>query len=244
MLQQKADIIRQLQRDILPLQGYKPLPGTAKHIGLGLMEKAFPNGIFPIWAIHECITNTPEEGAATAGFMSGLLAGLTKNNSTCIWVSTSRRVFPPALQAFGLLPERMLFVDVQKEKDALWVMEEALKCEGLAAVIGEIRNLDFKTSRRLQLAVEQSRVTGFIIRHNLKQLNTIACVARWKIAPLASDINMPGVGFARWKVELLKVRNGKPGSWEMEWHAGKLRIVQPEKQPIWLTGLSHYGSAI
>jgi len=34
-------------------------------------------------------------------------------------------------------------------------MEEALKCAGLAAVIGEVREMDFKQSRRLQLAVEQ-----------------------------------------------------------------------------------------
>jgi protein ImuA len=34
-------------------------------------------------------------------------------------------------------------------------MEEALKCEGLAAVIGEIKEISFSDSRRLQLAVEQ-----------------------------------------------------------------------------------------
>jgi protein ImuA len=33
--------------------------------------------------------------------------------------------------------------------------------------------------------------------------------------------DMPGVGFPRWNVELLKVRNGKPGSWQIEWKAGK-----------------------
>ena len=37
----------------------------------------------------------------------------------------------------------------------LWVIEEALKCEGLAAVIGEIKELSFTQSRRLQLAVEK-----------------------------------------------------------------------------------------
>jgi protein ImuA len=37
--------------------------------------------------------------------------------------------------------------------------------EGLAAVVAEIQELSFMTSRRLQLATEQSGVTGFMLRH-------------------------------------------------------------------------------
>jgi protein ImuA len=36
---------------------------------------------------------------------------------------------------------------------------------------------------------------------------------------------MPGVGFPRWNVELLKVRNGKPGSWQIEFAAGRFRHI-------------------
>jgi protein ImuA len=44
-------------------------------------------------------------------------------------------------------------------------------------------------------------------------------VARWKIIPLASKLEegMPGIGFPRWRVDLLRVRNGNPGSWNIEW---------------------------
>ena len=68
-------------------------------------------------------------------------------------------------------------------------MEEALKCDGIAAVVGEIQELSFTVSRRLQLAVEQSRVTGFILRNNPRNLNTTACVTRWKITPLSKYVN-------------------------------------------------------
>ena len=76
-----------------------------------------------------------------------------------------------------------------------------------------MRELNFTSSRRLQLAVEQSRVTGFIIREDPKQLGTTACISRWKINSLPSALpdKMPGLGFPRWQVELLKARNGKPG---------------------------------
>jgi len=109
----------------------------------------------------------------------------------------------------------------------LWVMEEALKCEGLAAVICEIPELGFTASRRLQLAVEESQVTGFILRRNPKSINTTACITRWKItaAPSETENKMPGTGFPRWNVELLKVRNGKPGKWIVEFAGGKFRHV-------------------
>ena len=42
----------------------------------------------------------------------------------------------------------------------MWAIEEALKCDGLAAVIGEMKELSFTNSRRLQLAVEKSHVTN------------------------------------------------------------------------------------
>jgi protein ImuA len=98
-------------------------------------------------------------------------------------------------------------------------MEEALKCPALSAVVGEIRDLDFTASRRLQLAVERSCVTGFVIRKNLSTINTTACVSRWRITSLpgATDDDMPGVGFPVWKIELLRMRNGQPGCWVVRW---------------------------
>ena len=110
-------------------------------------------------------------------------------------------------------------------------MEEALKCKGLSAVIGEMPELSFTTSRRLQLAVEQSQVTGFILRNNPKNINTTACVTRWKISSLPSQLagGMPGVGFPRWNVALLKVRNGYPANWDIELFAGRMKLVTTSK---------------
>jgi protein ImuA len=113
-------------------------------------------------------------------------------------------------------------------------MEEGLKCPGLTAVIGELNELTFTESRRLQLAVEHSHTTGFIIRHNPQKINTTACVSRWKISSLISDTfdDLPGIGFPKWRVELLRMRNGKSGAWDLQWingnfvTPGKLAAVQ------------------
>ena len=227
MPEKKNDIIAQLQREILPLQGFKSLlKSNVVDVGLGTIEKSFPDARFPLGAVHEFFCTCAEQAAATEGFVSGILSSLMRGGRVSLWITSSRTVFPPALKNFGIQPDRIIFIYLQKEKDILWAMEEALRCEGLAAVVGEIQELGFTASRRLQLAVEQSRVTGFIIRRNPKNLTT-ACVTRWRITSIPSVLadNIPGVGFSRWKVELLKVRNGRTGNWELEWTAGKFRQI-------------------
>ena len=220
MNKSKADIFARLQKEILPLQGFKSaLTRTAIDIGPGPIKHAFPGAAFPLGAVHEFICNGPESATATSGFIAGILSALMKHSGASVWVSSSRKIYPSALKFFGIEPDKIIFIDLQKEKDVLWAMEEALKCEGLAAVVAEMQELSFTASRRLQLAIEQSQVTGFILRQYSRNLNTTACVTRWKVSSISSVLpdDMPGVGFPRWQVELLKVRNGKPGKWEIEW---------------------------
>ena len=224
----KQDIVSRLRKDILLWEGFKlPSAGMAGGLGLGSVESAFPNGIFPTGVIHEMLCPTPEQAAATSGFMGGLLASLMQQGGVCLWIGTSRKLFPPSLMIFDVEPDRMIFVDLQREKDVLWATEEALKCEGVAAVVAELREISFAQSRRLQLAVENSKVTGFILRNDPRKINTTTCVARWQITHLPSELEekMPGVGFPRWQVELLKVRNGNPGSWKLEWVNGCFTVV-------------------
>ncbi|MDQ0965390.1 protein ImuA [Flavobacterium sp. W4I14] len=231
------ELIDKLQQDILLWQGLKPqVAGKADAIGLGAIETAFPNGVFPKKAIHEFITIAPEDSAATDGFIGGLLAILMKDGAACVWISTARKLFPLSLRLFNADPERIIFMDVQTEKDVLWIMEESLKCKGLAVVVAELSDLSLIESRRLQLAVEQSGVTGFILRKDERKTASTVATARWKISPLPSltERGMPGLGFPRWQVELLKVRSGKPGSWVMEWAGDAFRQLEPEQQhAIW-----------
>lgn len=227
MSAKRADIISRLQNDILLLQGYKPGKSPAVDIGLGPIKYSFPNATFPLGAIHEFISTSTEDSAATCGFIAGILGSLMRNGGTSLWISSARKLFPPSLKAFGIQPDHFIFLDLQKEKHVLWAMEEALKCGALTAVIGETQELSFTSSRRLQIAVEKSQVTGFILRNNLLKQNTTACVARWRINSMISESggDLPGIGFPHWKVELLRIRNGKPGSWEVKWEMGRLKPV-------------------
>jgi len=226
MLPQKADIIARLQREIFPLQGFKPLRNDLININLGRINEAFPNSRFPLAAIHEFLVAKNESAAASAGFIAALLGKLMQNKGAAIWISSQQNIFPPALHYFGIEPHQLIFIHQQKQKHIQWIIEEALKCEGLAAVVGEIKDFNFMASRRLQLAVEQSRVTGFIL-HHCTSPSTTASIAKWKITSLSSleEDGLPGLGFPHWQVEILKSRNGKPGSWQIEWKENAFREI-------------------
>ncbi len=228
MSSSNADIIAQLRKDILPLLGFRSTMGnTSLDAGLGPLKYSFPNALFPTGAMHEFLSNGLEGKTATIGFIAGILSSLMQNNGVSVWISPSQTIFPPALKAFGIDPDKIIFIILKKEKDILWTMEEALKCDGLSSVVSELREVNFTASRRFQLAVEQSRVTGFILRCDPKNSNTNACIARWRVAsiPGVSYNDLPGLGFPRWNVDLLKIRNGKPGNWQLEWTAGKFRHI-------------------
>jgi len=215
----QRDIVRELQQRILTMQS-SVKPGDERNgIGLGPIEDAFPKGVFPTGAVHEFVSYEPESAAATSGFLACLLNRVTTKTGFCLWISSRRLVFPPALKLLGINPECIIFIDLPTDKDVLWAVEEALRCDALIAVVGEVKELNFTNSRRLQLAIEYSKVTGFIHRVYPRTKNATACIARWKISPLPGIIEegMPGVGFPKWNVELTKVRSGRPGSWHIAW---------------------------
>lgn len=224
-------VIDQLQEQILKIQGQKHASdGQNQSLALGMIEQWFPGGTFPRGAIHELISTSSEDASCTSGFLSVVLNKLMPQGGSCLWISTvpRRSVFPPALKAFGVDPERILFLDAPRPKETLWAIEEALKCGALSAVVGELSELSFNESRRLQLAVENSRVTGFIHRFRPKSENAVACVSRWKITSLPSELpnSKPGLGFPRWNIELLKVKNGVPRSCQVQWSDTGLEYLQ------------------
>ncbi|HXD77810.1 MAG TPA: hypothetical protein VN616_08370 [Puia sp.] len=229
----QKEIMQQLQQEILLRQGFRPPTPAEIDVGLGLVANAFPQRIFPTGAIHELVSDGDGSAAASAAFVATLTGRLMVRGGACIWIGRDRAIFPPGLAAFGVDADKVIFIRARRDKELLWIMEEALKSEGLSAVVGEIRDVGLIASRRLQLAVEQSRVTGFLLRDSPRNRNPIATVARWRITPAASEIGeLPGVGHCRWNVELLRVRNGQPGNWILEWQAGHFRMVFPAIQTM------------
>lgn len=221
----KQEILSSLKKQILLMEGFKE-PVLTEETSLGRINNAFPNNVFPFSALHEFFCFNQEEATASSAFIAGILSSRLCKGGTAAWISSSKKIFPPALKWFGIQPHQVLFLHVKKEKDVSWAVNEALKCSSLSAVIGEMPEMSLTASRRFQLAIEDAGVGCFILRNNPKNLLTTA-VSRWHIKPMHSKTEggFPGIGYPRWQVNLLKVRNGKIGSWDIEWSDGCFRYV-------------------
>ena len=235
----QKDMMDRLRQDILLMQGQRPVTGElSRRVNLGPVLEAFPHKVFPVGAVHEYLSFEPANTAATTGFIAGILSSMMLGSGACVWISRQNNLFPPGFTTFGLEPHRILFIHLKRDKDICWATEAALQVAGIAGVVSELPELDFTASRRLQLAVEKSGVTGFILREKPRNINSTACVSRWQIAPTASySQGVPGVGVPCWQVDLLKIKGGKPGSWQLKWMNHGFQALTDASIPIISTPL-------
>lgn len=228
----KSNIISALRADILRLEGFRAhYAGSSPHVS-DPIHHAFPGAAFPSGATHEFLLSAIENFSATGAFITMIVSSWLNTKEAIVWIGAEQKLMPSALEPFGIAPDRFLFARVMKEKDLLWVTEEALKCPAVGAVVSEVMDMSFTASRRLQLAVEESRTTGFIIRPDRLKLTPTACVSRWRVSQLPSESidDLPGIGFPKWKVELLRVRNGQPGVWNVQWAEQQLTYLSTYNQ--------------
>jgi protein ImuA len=183
------------------------------------LDGHLPAGGLARGAVHEIWEAGPsgEHGASAVLFAAGLAARL---GGPVLWCLRRRDLFAPGLSAAGLHPDRILFVETWHEADVLPVLEEGLRGGGLAAVVGEVARFALTPSRRLQLAAERSGVTALVLRRwraAALGAEPTAAATRWRVTPASSSpLPAPGVGRARWHVELLRCRGAEPRSWLLE----------------------------
>ena len=135
------------------------------------------------------------------------------------------------------LRHRVIHVAAKTPEDALFAMEEGLKCRDLACVIGEIagnpRKLDFTASRRLSLAAEKHGVALWLVRLDASP-DLSSARMRWRVVAAPSlpqrwDGDAPGA--ARWRAELFRARGHLPGEWMMSDADGSLHAEPQTTAP-------------
>ncbi|HZZ88661.1 MAG TPA: protein imuA [Caulobacteraceae bacterium] len=163
-----------------------------------------------------------ETAAASAAFVARLARPLAARGEL-VWVLRRDDLYAPGLVDLGLPAERLIQVCARNEDEALAVIEDALRTPGVAAVFGEVDEVDLVAGRRLQLACEQARATGFMLRRRPyggagKGETGAAAATRWTIAPSPSEpaSGVPGLGAPRWRVTLERCRGGRTGAWILE----------------------------
>ncbi|VVT14734.1 recA-like protein [Erythrobacter sp. EC-HK427] len=180
-------------------------------------------------------------GGALALALDGLRARAAANDAgdasaieekAILWVQEARAIKLGGRPYRAGLPEdwrhRLIHVAAKTPEDALFALEEGVRCRDFACVIGEVagnpKALDFTASRRLSLAAEKHGVPLFLVRLDAAP-DLSSARMRWRLraAPSAPPLwNASAPGKAAWQAELFRARKHPPGEWVLREQDGRL----------------------
>ncbi len=180
-------------------------------------------------ALHNEVFASGDEGAGTAAALALALDDLSAcgnsqiEEKSILWVqdtaSIRRNGRPYRLGLPSHLQHRIIHVAAREVEDALFALEEGMRCRDLAFIVGEIagnpKALDFTASRRLSLTAEKHGVPLFLVRHDASR-DLSSARMRWQVSSAASSRprwNISAPGTPAWHAELFRSRSHAPGEW-------------------------------
>jgi protein ImuA len=197
-------------------------------LGPPALDRALGGGLC-LQRLHEIVPEGVFQLGSAAGFA---LALAPRGRGAIVWIQQGLAALeggaPYGLGGtpFGIAPARLLIVQAAAPRDALWAMEESLRCDGIAAVIGELSGAgeaaDLTATRRLNLVLQEQETLdrgslGLLLRHQPLK-GTSACATRWHVraAPGSCD-GLGGIGRTALALSLVKNQRGPCGDWQVEW---------------------------
>ena len=200
------------------------LPGAADRWRLGSATPVLPEPGAPVALPGVGALTLAELFAANVrdGGWTGFLLAQLPPDKPLLWVQErmaileAGRLYPPGLESAS---ERLIHIAARDSREALWAMEEGLRCGSIGAVIGELygdpQALDFTATRRLAVAAERHGVAAYLIRLG-GHANLSGARFRWRVASspsLAHPFNAKAPGAPAWDAELFRARAARPGPW-------------------------------
>ena len=238
MSQDAASTLAALRRRLASIEG-ADLPRARRTDDGPLSRCAGAAGALALAALNEIAAARESEIAAATGFLLPLATWAAGRRAT-VWIAEDMALaengapYGPGLDAFGLIPERLIRIAVASAREVPLAMEEALRGRGVGAVIGELRGgeIGLTASRRLSLAAGRDGATAFLLRA-CPSPEPLAAATRWVIGAAPSAHGF-GPGPPRLSVRLARNRRGNCGSWLLEWNSDGQRfdIAAAVRQPV------------
>lgn len=134
--------------------------------GSDSIDKMLPRGGLRRDAITEWVADSESSGAAALSLIAAanLLKGAGKPGPLVV-VCGDSGFYPPAAVSLGIPVDRIIWVRPKRHADLVWAIDQALRCESVAAVWAYAGfHLDDRDARRFQLASESGKTAGLLVR--------------------------------------------------------------------------------
>jgi hypothetical protein len=168
--------------------------------GCSELDAVLPHGGWQSGTIVELMPT--EMGTGELRLLMPALASITKSERYLALIAPPYIPFAPALVQQGIQLERLLVIRTDTTADTLWAFEQTLRCGSFGAALAWPTLLKDRDIRRLQLAAEAGRSTGFLYRSP-----TVALEA----SPAAMRLRLEPDGDGALRIDLLKCRGIRSG---------------------------------
>ena len=172
--------------------------------GFGALDDSLPGGGWPESGLVEILTAA--RGLGELRLLVPALATLTHAVPPrwSVLVAPPFEPFPPAFVAHGIALESLLVV---RTAAPLWAVELALRSGSCAAVLAWVESARPRHIRRLQLAAEQGRTLGILLRLQRALKEPSPAALRILFEPTRRGA----------RLKLVKSRGGARGAVEVTW---------------------------
>ena len=206
-----------------------------RRLGLGVpVIDAVLGGGLLLGAVHELSSARPRDHGALAGFAAALAAliNANKDGRQIVWIQHDFAAVEAGhlYDLCGLPLSSLVVVQVPRVIDALWALEETLKCRAVAAVVAEIAeegSIDLTATRRLSLAARDGGGLGLLLRHRPAATSS-ASATRWEVTSASGARDaFGGLGHSTFTLSLVKNRYGPCGRWLLSWDPHERAFAPP-----------------
>lgn len=175
-------------------------PAAIEPSGSAELDAALPGGGWQSGTIVELMP--AQTGIGELRLLMPALARITCTDRYVALISPPYIPFAPALSQQGVQLERLLVIRAQEPADILWAFEQTLRCKSFAAAVAWPLTIRDREIRRLQLAAEAGRSTGFLYRPPAAALES---------SPAALRLRLRADQQSGLELEILKCRGGRSG---------------------------------
>jgi len=205
---EKSIQVAQLRRQITRLEQGRPCGDEAPiPSGCGPLDRLLPERGFRRGTLTEWLADGAGSGVETLAL--GAAAAACRDGRALVVLDRRGEFYPPAAARLGIELQNLIVVYAAGKADHAWALDQALRCPGVAAVLAWPEELDGRSFRRLQLAVEESDGLGLLIRPSAARHEPSWADVRLLVEPLPAVPE--GNGRRQLRIHLLRCRGGIDG---------------------------------
>jgi hypothetical protein len=175
------------------------VPPTIESTGFAALDSILPGGGWRSGTIVELMP--ADIGIGELRLLMPALARITHSERYVALITPPYIPFAPALAQQGVRLSHLLIVNAGTPQDTLWSFEQILRCKSFGAAVAWPPQIKDREIRRLQLAAEAGRNTGFLYRSTSAAREASPAAVRMKLQACGDELS----------IDVLKCRGTRAG---------------------------------